>query len=90
MIIMENELYAKFNKIGLNDKRNVFNLEMIKLFEIINMITNVKGYHSDNVKIINYDLIKDKSMSEDEYLFYQYQNLINIRKALINYVSWKE
>ena len=87
---MENELYEKFNKIGLNDKRNEFNQEMIKILELVNQIKKAKGYEKDIVKIINYDIIKDKSMSEDEYLFYQYQNLINIRKSIINYLSWKE
>jgi len=87
---MENELYEKFNKIGLNDKRNEFNQEMIKIFELINQITTAKGFQNDITNIINYDIIKDKSMSEDEYLFYQYKNLINIRKAIINYISWKE
>ena len=87
---MENELYEKFNKIGLNDKRNEFNQEMIKILELVNQITKAKGYEKDIVEIINYDIIKDKSMSEDEYLFYQYQNLINIRKSIINYLSWKE
>ena len=87
---MENELYEKFNKIGLNDKRNEFNQEMIKIFELVNLITKAKGYQNDIAKIINYDSIRDESMSEDEYLFYQYQNLINIRKTIINYISWKE
>lgn len=87
---MENELYEKFNKIGLNDKRNEFNQEMIKIFELVNEITKAKGYQNDISKIINYDSIRDESMSEDEYLFYQYQNLINIRKTIINYISWKE
>ena len=87
---MENELYEKFNKLGLNDKRNEFNQEMIKILELINHITKTKGYENDMVKTINYDIIKDKSMSEDEYLFYQYQNLINIRKTIINYLSWNK
>ncbi len=87
---MENELYEKFNKIGLNDKRNEFNQEIIKIFELVNMITKAKGYQNDIAKIINYDSIRDESMGEDEYLFYQYQNLINIRKTIINYISWKE
>lgn len=87
---MENELYEKFNKLGLNDKRNEFNQEMKKILELINHITKAKGYKNDIVKVINYDILKDKSMSEDEYIFYQYQNLINIRKAIINYISWKE
>ena len=87
---METELYEKFKKIGLNDKRNEFNQEMIKILEIINQITKVKGYENDMTKIINYDIIKDQTMSEDEYLYYQYQNLINIRKSIINYISWKE
>lgn len=87
---MENELYEKFKKIGLNDKRNEFNQEMIKIFTLVNQITKAKGYENDVANIINYNAVEDKTMSEDEYLFYQYQNLINIRKAIINYISWKE
>lgn len=87
---MENELYEKFNKLGLNDKRNEFNQEMIKIFELINQITIAKGFQNDTANIINYDIEKDQSMSEDEYLLYQYKNLINIRKVIINYISWKE
>ena len=87
---MENELYEKFNKLGLNDKRNEFNQEMIKIFELINQITIAKGFQNDAANIINYDIEKDQSMSEDEYLLYQYKNLINIRKVIINYLSWKE
>lgn len=87
---MEQELYEKFKKIGLNDKRNEFNQEMIKIFTLINQITEIKGFESENEKLINYNIKEDKSISEDEYLFYQYQNLINIRKAIINYISWKE
>lgn len=87
---MEHELYEKFKKIGLNDKRNEFNQEMIRIYELVNQITKAKGFELDNSNIINYNIEKDKSMSEDEYLFYQYQNLINIRKTIINYISWKE
>ena len=87
---MENELYEKFNKVGLNDKRNIFNQEMIKIFELVNQVTNAKGYEKELAKIINYDITKDMKISEDEYLFYQYQNLINIRKLIINFLSWKE
>lgn len=87
---MENELYEKFNKLGLNDKRNEFNQEMIKIFELVNQITIAKGFKKDTANIINYDIAKDQSMSEDKYLLYQYKNLINIRKSIINYISWKE
>lgn len=87
---MENELYEKFKKLGLNDKRNEFNQEMIKIFILINQITKSKGFTEDNTNIINYNSAEDKKISEDEYLFYQYQNLINIRKSIINYISWKE
>lgn len=87
---METNLYEKFNKIGLNDKRNEFNQEMLKIFELVNQITKAEGFENDKENMINYDVIKDKTISEDEYLFYQYQNLINIRKAIINYILWKE
>ena len=63
---------------------------MIKIFTLVNQITKAKGYENDVANIINYNAVEDKTMSEDEYLFYQYQNLINIRKAIINYISWKE
>ena len=87
---MENELYEKFNKLGLNDKRNEFNQEIIKIFELVNEITIAKGFQNEKTNIINYNIVKDQSISEDQYLFYQYQNLINIRKTIINYISWKE
>lgn len=86
---METELYEKFVKVGLNDKRNIFNQEMVKIFELLNQVTNATGYEKEVAKIINYDINKDKKISEDEYLFYQYQNLINIRKLVINYLSQK-
>lgn len=87
---MGNELFDKFKNLGLNDKRNEFNQEMLKIFALISEITKSKGYQGEIVNIINYNLAKDQGMSEDEYLSLQYQNLINIRKSIINYISWKE
>lgn len=86
---METELYEKFVKVGLNDKRNIFNQEMAKIYELLNQVTNAMGYEKDVTRIINYDVTSDSKISEDEYLFYQYQNLINIRKLIINYLSQK-
>ena len=86
---MENQLYEKFIKVGLNDKRNIFNQEMAKIYELLNQVTNAVCFEKDATKIINYDVTNDSKISEDEYLFYQYQNLINIRKLIINYLSQK-
>jgi len=87
---MENELFDKFKLLGLNDKRNEFNGELLKIHALINEITKAKGYQGQISNIINYNLANDKNISEDEYLFLQYQNLINIRKSIVNYISWKE
>lgn len=88
---MEHELFQRYDKLSNNDKRNELNEEMIKLFELVNQMTKAKGYQGDNSTTMhNYDSVGEKNISESEYLSMTYKNFINIRKCLINYISWKE
>ena len=84
--MIENELFSKFENLSTNDKRNVFNEEMIKIFELLKAITSNHEY-VNNLNVSNYNPNTENIISEDEYLFKAYKDLINIRKILIEYVT---
>ena len=86
--MIENTLFEKFEKLSNNDKRNVFNEEMIKIFEFLKTIS-INSEKINELSISNYNSNTEKSISEDEFLCKSYKNLINIRKALIEYTTNK-
>lgn len=87
---MEEQLFNKFKELSANDKRNEINLEMDKLFKILEQLTINSEIKNCDVKFNNYDLVKDVNMSNDIYLNQIYENVMNIRKMLMYYLTWKE
>lgn len=87
---MEEQLFNKFKELSINDKRNEINLEMDKLFKMLEQLVIQYETNDMPTKFSNYDLVNDENMSNDVYLNQIYENIINIRKILIDYLTWKE
>lgn len=87
--LIEDDVFDKFEKLSINDKRNKFNEEMIKIYELIVAVTKTQGYTEELSKINNYNPTEHNKLTEDEYLLMIYKDLINIRKVLVNYIGWK-
>lgn len=87
---MEEQLFNKFKELSINDKRNEINLEMDKLFKMLEQLIIQYETNDMPTKFSNYDLVNDENMSNDIYLNQIYENIINIRKILIDYLTWKE
>ena len=87
---MEEKLFEAFCNLSENHKRNEINAEFQKLHELIISIKHIQGITAPETEVMNYDILEDANMSESEFLNLVYRDVMNIRKAIINYLSWKE
>lgn len=83
------ELSAVFSNLNINSKRNVYNQEKLKLFELLRIIINV---NLDDIvtNFRNYDQNDDSYFDEGEYLELEYQNLLLLREILLFYIALKQ
>lgn len=86
----ESNLELKFKQLSLDNKRNELNSELIKLYEILTMVSNNKGINIVQKKLNNYELSNNNLISESEYLDLQYSNLLKFREIFVDYISWNE
>ena len=82
-----NELMAKYSDLDLEQKRNQINIELEIIGELIKKVEAVYNIPvSLNVK--NYDIAKEKKMSEDEMLAFFYEDVFNIERELITLLTY--
>lgn len=74
-----NELVEAFLNLDINDKRNEFNIEIIKIFEILKEFMNIDTTY----KLCNYNKNVDSILNEDNYLALEYQNIMKIRQYIL-------
>lgn len=87
---MAKELIEKYEKLSLNEKRNELNQEMIKISEIFIQLSRSKNYPINDFSLINYNSASKKYINETEFLNMSYQNLMNIREIILNYITFNE
>lgn len=79
---MNNKLIEAFDELSINDKRDKISNELIVIGSLINYIENY--YNVDaNLKIKNYNLVKDNSKNESEILTFLYEDIYNIEREII-------
>lgn len=83
---MEKELFEKFRLLSVNEKRNELNAEILKIHQLL--VSLLDSYKYDTIS--DYDLKNDVNMTEDKYLDNTYEDIIKVRKVLMDYLAWKE
>ena len=82
----EQKLQVAFQTLNTNDKRDVFNQELFRIYSLFNNL--IQNNTIDQKKDFrNYDSIKDQEISEDEFLNYEYQNVQMIRELILIYIA---
>ena len=81
----KSELIDAFSNLNTNNKRNTYNNEIIKLFEIL------KEYMRLNTtdELYNYNSYMHSILDEDNYLVLEYQNIMKIRQYVLNAIAIK-
>lgn len=84
---MENQnLNEAFKNLDTNEKRNEYNAEISKIYEILKVIISAKGY-KEVKNLRNYDVEEDRNLTEDEFLAYEYQNILLFRDLLLTILA---
>lgn len=79
-------LITTFKSLDYNNKRNAYNTEIQKIFELLKHLNLID---KDDC-IYNYNSNTDSILSEGEYLTFEYKNILSIRQKLISYIVEKE
>lgn len=80
------ELFANYNKLGIDEKRDEINAEIIKLAYIIKNYLN-KFNHDIIDEPYDYQKGIDKNLSEAEFLNLNYRNIYYIKTELMLLMS---
>lgn len=76
------ELFINFSKLGLDEKRDTFNEELVKVAYILKNYLN--KYNQDILdEPYNYKKELDKEMTESELLDLNYKNIYYIKSELL-------
>ena len=76
------DLFEKFSKLGLDDKRNAYSNEVIKIALLIRKYLNQMNL--DLIKMpYNYQSNEDKSKSEEELLNINYKDIYILKTELL-------
>lgn len=80
------ELFINFSKLGLDEKRDAFNEELVKVAYILKNYLN--KYNQDILdEPYNYKKELDKEMTESELLDLNYKNIYYIKSELLILMS---
>lgn len=80
------QLFNNFSKLGLDEKRNAFNEELIKVAYLINNYLN-KYNQSIMNQPYNYKKGIDKALTESELLDLNFKNIYYIKSELLILMS---
>ena len=81
-----NDLFEKFSKLGVNDKRDALSEEVMKITYLMRTILNKYGQDIID-EPYNYSKIKDEAMEEGKFLDLEYKDLYNIKTELMLLIS---
>lgn len=86
------QLYENYSKLGLDDKRDAYNQELLKVYFLIKEYLTKQNIVFEE-KFFNYQKGIDKELSESELLDENFKNIYNIKRELIlllNLMNLKE
>lgn len=84
--MMSEEFKNAFNKLSVNEKRNQISNELLIISELIKNIEN--KYNIPSVlDVKNYDINKNKELTETEMLSFLYENIYNIQREIVTILS---
>lgn len=86
---MSTELLNSFDILNINEKRNQISNELITIHELIKQIETKYGI-TPITSIKNYDIEKDKDLSEAEILTFLYEDIYNVEQELISLINIEE
>jgi len=79
-------LFEKFSKLGINEKRDAFSEEIIKISYILRNYLN--KYNQDIIEEpYNYSKVNDEDLSETDFLDLEYKDLYYIKSELMLLMS---
>lgn len=83
----EENMYIAFRNLEINEKRNLYNEEVVKLYELLK---NINGNSTEQSSVLrNYNINTDSGLTEEEYLSYEFENIIKLREQIIKYIASK-
>lgn len=83
------ELKLAFKELSLNDKRNIYNEEILKLFEIFRTYFNAEQLISSQ-ELYNYNVYNDEFLDEEKLLEKEYLNILCLREVILTSVTKKD
>ncbi len=83
------EIKQAFEQLSLNEKRNVYNEEILKIFEIFRTYCNAEDIISSQ-QLYNYNIYNDDSLTEEELLTKEYLNILYLRELILACLSKKD
>lgn len=83
------ELKQAFDNLDLNQKRNAYNEEILKLFELFRDYCNMESTIS-NLPLYNYNIYNDEFLEEDEVLSKEYLNILYLRELILTTLIKKD
>ena len=86
---MEEELLKEYKKLSLDNKRNIYNKEIVLIGSlIINLLNN---YDREKREFpYNYNPLNDNKKTEDEFLLLNYKELLRIKNNLLLLLSYEQ
>lgn len=80
------DLFEKFSKLGINEKRDAFSEEIMKISYILKNYLN--KYNQDIIEEpYNYSKVKDENLTETDFLNLEYKDLYYIKSELMLLMS---
>lgn len=89
MMIEYEELFKNFSKLGLDEKRNKYSEEMIKIALLLKRSLNQKNLELIDMPY-NYKSVEDKKLTESDLLNINFRDLYILKTELlmlINYIN---
>ena len=83
MMLNKDDSIIGFSNLNTNDKRNSYNEEILKIYELLKSGFDI-GENDSNFTLYNYDSNNEQDFSEDEFLTNEYRNILLIREMVIN------
>ena len=87
---MEEKLLEGYKKLSVIEKRKVINVELIRLFDTLNNLCKKNEFNEIKEKIQRFNDKDILNLTENDYLDQTYNDLMLLRKVIVNYFSWKE
>ena len=76
------EMMLLYSQLSINEKRNEFSSLLEKTNQLIGELLKMEQIEND-MKIKNYDAMKDHSLTEDEAFTFFYEDMWNIKNRLL-------